>query len=186
MKITPPRSRRRCTQPISSDAFGPHRDARSSPHVCVRRRSPRKSSATEVSISMFSPIGRAFSVRAISSRVSCTCSPDAISFSVYRPAAISLSPTISVIARAQFVGQFQARFSFACRPLPRRCPARRRSRASMAAVPQRRFAQRRDVQIERARPACSLFHAHHQAVFADRKADPGECTFEPSDSASPS
>ncbi len=45
MKMTPPRSRRRCTQPISSTR-APASAALNWPHVCVRRRSPKKSKET--------------------------------------------------------------------------------------------------------------------------------------------
>src|SRR4051812_46274085 len=49
MKMTPPWSRRRCTHPIRSTVL-PSSEARSWPQVWVRRRSPKKSSRTVVSI----------------------------------------------------------------------------------------------------------------------------------------
>src|SRR2546428_6735867 len=52
MKITPPRSRRRCTQPMIS-AREPAPEARSCPQVWVRFRWPRKSSGTLDCISVF-------------------------------------------------------------------------------------------------------------------------------------
>ena len=68
MKITPPRSRRRCTQPIRSARL-PASEARSSPQVCVRRRSPRKSRGTVCSIVYLI-------CSSSSSRRAGTCSPD--------------------------------------------------------------------------------------------------------------
>src|SRR5258706_5069494 len=56
MKTTPPRSRRRCTQPMISARL-PASSARSSPQLCVRRSSPKKSRGTD-SILLFDAFGK--------------------------------------------------------------------------------------------------------------------------------
>ena len=98
-------------------------------------------------------IRAAASFAAISSESASVCSPVDMFFSAYRPAAISLSPTISVNRAAELVGQFHGALQLALGQFHRVAGAPQIARHHGGA-PQRRLAQRRDEQIERrARPA---------------------------------
>ena len=184
MKITAPRSRRRCTQPIRRTRW-PASEARSSPHVCVRRRSPRKSSTTEVSISMFSASGRGELRGNFVARQICIARPMAYSsariarrrFRCRRRSACSAPPACWPVPW---------RASACPRPVPPRARARRRSRAITAACRSGRFAQRRDEQVQRCRRSASPSTLITRRSSPIEKPMPGACTFEPSDSASPS
>ena len=136
MKITPPRSRRRWTQPIRQRALAGRR------RRAVRRRCACGEGRLEnPAVRSFHRDCRQFQAAAISSRASrFCCSPDDIFFKRIGPAAISLSPTIRA-NRAPSLFASSMRVSACLPPIRRRCPARRRSRAIMAAVPQRRLPQ---------------------------------------------
>src|SRR6185295_13625050 len=111
MNTTPPRSRRRCTQPMMS-AVLPASEARSSPQVCVRRSSPKKSRGTD-SIFVFNVPRELFATeRDLLARghvLQLICSRSDL--------VISKNERES---RARFIGDFKRAFQFAIRrPLDR-------------------------------------------------------------------
>ena len=142
--------------------------ARSSPQVWVRRRSPKKSNATEVSI--------------ILDFVSCRAETRGDFLARHLPllAARHIFQRVAAgghflfaqdqgEARAQLVGQFHGAFQFSLGQFHRdsAAPQIARQHGRMA---QRRLAQRGDEQVQRL-GGLGVRHRHHQPIFADRKAD---------------
>src|SRR5471030_2011823 len=172
MKMTAPWSRRRWHQPIRTTVL-PVSEARSSPHIWVRRRSPRKSSTTEVSISINLSSSQAW----LRFRRAWMRFHRGSGFLLARGHVFERVAAGGhfVVAdnqrktRSEFIGQFHGALQLALHQFYGMAAQPQIARHH-GGVPEGRFAQRRDENIERG-PRRFALHDRNQTVFADGETD---------------
>ena len=164
-----------------------HLSARSWPQVCVRRRSPRKSSCRDCSGSSFELIYERCARSGRERR--CCCSPDRHVLQRVWPGGNLVVADDQRVMRADLVRQFQQLVSV-CRPASEFDDGAARRECRAQAAPQCRSAASPIGAMNRVNCVGArdvlLFDAHHQPVFADGEADSRRRNFRSEASASPS